>query len=1010
MTTKPSRRYPSAVHAWVVAGIVFVITACAAALLVWSMEQRRVQSERARVDSIVADRAHAIQSTIERALSSAYALSAMVHQAGGEFSNFEGVASEMLSLYPGVTMFALSPSGIVRKVVPLAGNEATMGFNQLKDPVQSKEANRAVQTGKLTLAGPLNLVQGGLGVVGRLPVYLQDSPLAGVNPSAPRFWGFVSVVIRLPEALAGSGVAQLADHGIAYELWRIRPDSQLRQSIAMSGTQAPVDTVDRDVLVPNGNWVLSGAPIQGWGDPAGLAFKVALGLLFSALLGWAAHLLMQLKRQEHNLEAQVVERTYEISATQNKLQATLDAIPDLMFELGLDGTVYDCRMPPALLLDIRPEQYLGRKAEDVLPVEAARTVGAALNEAQQTGRSEGGQVQLPFAQGLQWFEISVARKTPLEAVPAGMPDADAPRFILLARNITQRVQADLDLRIAATAFNAQDGMAVTDAQRRILRCNSAFTQITGYTEADVQGQSLNILNSGRHPREFYQTMWESVDTAGTWRGEVWNRRKNGAIYPDARSTTAVKDAQGQVTHYVNTFNDITQRKAAEEEINQLAFYDPLTHLPNRRLLVDRLRQALALGARSHHFGALQFIDLDNFKALNDSLGHDMGDLLLQQVATRLAACVRATDTVARLGGDEFVVLLTQLSTDRDEAAAHAEAVGEKMRHAITQPYLLETHEHQLSASLGITLYQGMDASIDELLKQADLAMYQAKAAGRNTLRFYDPQMQAVVNTRVALEADIRRALLVQQFQLYYQVQVDAQGLPVGAEALLRWPHPQRGMVPPNDFIPLAEDTGLILPLGLWVLQQACTQLRAWSQHAATQHLTLAVNVSARQFRQPDFVASVLQVLNNTGAAARLLKLELTESLLVNDVEETIAKMRALKASGVGFSLDDFGTGYSSLSYLKRLPLEQLKIDQSFVRDLLTDPNDAAIARTVIALGHSLGLAVIAEGVETEAQRSFLAAQGCDAYQGYLFSRPVPAQAFGEWLQRYVGQPPSFPTI
>ncbi|MEO5797578.1 MAG: EAL domain-containing protein [Rhodoferax sp.] len=978
------------------AGIVFVITACAACLLVWNMEQRRVQSERARVDSIVADRAHAIQSTIERALSSAYALSAMVHQAGGEFSNFEGVASEMLSLYPGVTMFALSPDGIVRQVVPLAGNEATLGFNQLTDPKQSKEAKLAVQTGKLTLAGPLNLVQGGLGVVGRLPVYLQDSQQTRVHPSGPRFWGIVSVVIRLPEALAGSGVAQLTEHGIAYELWRIRPDSQLRQRIAMSGTQAPADTVDRDVLVPNGKWVLSAAPIQGWGDPAGLAFKVALGVLFSALLGWAAHLLMQLKRQEQNLETQVAERTCEISATQNKLQATLDAIPDLMFELGLDGTVYDCRMPPALLLDIRPGQYLGRKAEDLLPTEAALTVAMALSEAQQIGRSEGGQLELPFAQGLQWFEISVARKTTLDG-----PDQDAPRFILLARNITQRVQADLDLRIAATAFNAQDGMAVTDAQRRILRCNSAFTQITGYTEADVQGQSLNILNSGRHPREFYQAMWDSVDATGTWRGEVWNRRKNGEIYPDSRSTTVVKDAHGQVTHYVNTFNDITQRKAAEEEINQLAFYDPLTHLPNRRLLVDRLRQGLALGARSHHFGALQFIDLDNFKALNDSLGHDMGDLLLQQVATRLAACVRATDTVARLGGDEFVVLLTQLSANREEAAAHAEAVGEKMRHAITQPYLLETHEHQLSASLGITLYQGMDASIDELLKQADLAMYQAKAAGRNTLRFYDPQMQAVVNTRVALEADIRRALLLQQFQLYYQVQVDAKGQPLGAEALLRWPHPLRGMVPPNEFIPVAEDTGLILPLGLWVLQQACTQLHAWSLQAATQHLTLAVNVSARQFRQPDFVASVLQVLGSTGAAAHLLKLELTESLLVNDVKETIAKMRVLKASGVGFSLDDFGTGYSSLSYLKRLPLEQLKIDQSFVRDLLTDPNDAAIARTVIALGHSLGLAVIAEGVETEAQRSFLATQGCDAYQGYLFSRPVPAQAFGEWLHRYV---------
>ncbi len=351
------------------------------------------------------------------------------------------------------------------------------------------------------------------------------------------------------------------------------------------------------------------------------------------------------------------------------------------------------------------------------------------------------------------------------------------------------------------------------------------------------------------------------------------------------------------------------------------------------------------------------------------------------------------------GGDEFVVLLTQLSTLREEAAAHAEAVGEKMRHAITLPYQLDTHEHQLSASLGITLYQGMDSNIDELLKQADLAMYQAKAAGRNTLRFYDPQMHAVVNARVALEADIRRALLLQQFQLYYQVQVDTQGLLVGAEALLRWLHPLRGMVPPNDFIPLAEDTSLILPLGHWVLQHACAQLHAWSQQADTRQLTLAVNVSARQFRQSDFVASVLQVLDSTQAPAHLLKLELTESLLVNDVEDTIAKMHALKARGVGFSLDDFGTGYSSLSYLKRLPLDQLKIDQSFVRDLLTDANDAAIARTVITLGHSLGLDVIAQGVETAEHQAFLALAGCDAYQGYFFGRPVPHAEFQRILQK-----------
>jgi len=350
-------------------------------------------------------------------------------------------------------------------------------------------------------------------------------------------------------------------------------------------------------------------------------------------------------------------------------------------------------------------------------------------------------------------------------------------------------------------------------------------------------------------------------------------------------------------------------------------------------------------------------------------------------------------SLARLGGDEFVILLAQLSSQREEAAAAAENIAEKVRHAITQPYSLATHEYELSASVGITLFQGAQDSIEDLLKQADLAMYQSKSAGRNTLRFYDPKMQAVVSARVAMEADIRRGLAQQQFQLYYQLQVDAEGQAVGAEVLLRWFHPVQGMVGPNKFIPVAEDTGLILPLGHWVLQTACTQLQLWSQNPRTQHLTLAVNVSVRQFRQPDFVASVIKILKDTAAPAHRLKLELTESLLVHDMEDTITKMHALKNLGLGFALDDFGTGYSSLSYLKRLPLDQLKIDRSFVNDLLTDPNDAVIAQTVITLGHSLGLAVIAEGVETAAQLDFLAQAGCDTYQGYLFGRPVPLLVF-----------------
>ena len=435
------------------------------------------------------------------------------------------------------------------------------------------------------------------------------------------------------------------------------------------------------------------------------------------------------------------------------------------------------------------------------------------------------------------------------------------------------------------------------------------------------------------------------------------------------------------------------RKAAEDETRQLAFYDPLTSLPNRRLFIDRLHHALAASPRSQRHGALLFIDLDNFKTINDTLGHDTGDLLLRQVAGRLSNCLRVGDTVARQGGDEFVILLMDLSEVLGEAAAQAEAIGGKLLAALNRPYQFADRAYHCTASIGATLFDGHLKSADELLKRADLAMYQAKAAGRNTLLFFEAGMQTAVILRAELETELRQGLQDGQFLLYYQAQVDDVGCITGAEALLRWQHPVRGLVSPATFIPVAEVTGLIVPLGRWVMDAACAQLTAWSARPATAHLTLAVNVSARQFRQPDFVTQVVELLDRTGANPRKLKLELTESMLVDNVEEVITNMNVLKDLGVGFSLDDFGTGYSSLSYLKRLPLDQIKIDQSFVRDVLTDPNDAAIVRTIVALAQSLGLSVIAEGVETEPQRDYLANHGCHAYQGYLYGRPLPLEQF-----------------
>ncbi len=566
-------------------------------------------------------------------------------------------------------------------------------------------------------------------------------------------------------------------------------------------------------------------------------------------------------------------------------------------------------------------------------------------------------------------------------------------------DITEQKRSEADLRIAAAAFESQEGMAITNADGIILRVNHAFTEITGYTAEEIVGKTPRVLKSNRHDADFYRSMWESIKSNGGWQGEIWDRRKNGEVYPKWLTISAVKDKQGAVTHFVSAQYDITARKQSEDKINELAFFDQLTGLANRTLLLDRLKQAMTASGRSGCNGALVFLDLDNFKSLNDTLGHDAGDLLLQQVARRLSACVRDGDTVARLGGDEFVVILANLSASDAEAASGAEMVAAKLLDALNMEYRFGDVAHHSTASIGATLFKGSLLSTDELMKQSDLAMYKAKSAGRNAVRFFDPAMEVTVKERSALESDLRHALHEKHFALHYQAQVAGERQVIGAEVLVRWMHPQRGMVLPDNFIPLAEETGLILPLGCWVLETACTQLAKWAVQPDMAHLTLAVNVSPSQFRQPDFVDQVLTVLAATQANPRRLKLELTENLLVQNIEDIIEKMTALKARGVGFALDDFGIGYSSLSYLKRLPLGQLKIDRSFVRDVLTDPNDAAIAKTVIALAQTLGLSVIAEGVETAAQREFLARSGCQDYQGYFFSRPLPIEGFEAFARR-----------
>ncbi|MDO8262917.1 MAG: EAL domain-containing protein [Gallionella sp.] len=549
------------------------------------------------------------------------------------------------------------------------------------------------------------------------------------------------------------------------------------------------------------------------------------------------------------------------------------------------------------------------------------------------------------------------------------------------------------LRVAAIAFEIEEGMIVTDSDEVIIRVNRVFTKLTGYSAEETIGKNLSMLKSDRQDAEFYPRLRETLHRDNYWQGEIWNQRKNGEIYPEWLTITAVVGKDGKITNYICAFFDITERKQAEDKIHNLAYYDPLSQLPNRRLLFDRLHQAVTTSARNQTCAGLLFIDLDNFKILNDTRGHDIGDLLLIEVGERLRTCIRESDTLARLGGDEFVVLLEGLSEDRTQAAVQARGVGEKMLMAINQPYVLKDIEHYSSASIGISLFASDRQNLDDLLKQADTAMYAAKKSGRNTLRFFDPAMQEALEIHSQLEAGLRKALPKDEFRLYYQVQVDSNQRFIGAEALIRWEHPEQGLISPAKFIPVAEETGLILPVGLWVLQTACAQLKEWESNPLARELSLAVNVSARQFRQPGFVKQISELIEQTLINPSLLKLELTESTVLENVADTIDKMHALKLIGVRFSMDDFGTGYSSLAYLTQLPLDQLKIDQSFVRNIGTKSADSMIVQTIIGMAHNLGIEVIAEGVETQAQRDFLLGAGCRFYQGYLFGRPVLVEEF-----------------
>lgn len=562
----------------------------------------------------------------------------------------------------------------------------------------------------------------------------------------------------------------------------------------------------------------------------------------------------------------------------------------------------------------------------------------------------------------------------------------------LDREYQQRAAA-IKLEQAATVFEfSKEGIIVTDADNKIVSVNRSFSEITGYSAEEVIGRNPNILSSGHQSRDFYEHMWADIVETGSWQGEVWDRRKNGEVYPEALTIIRVKNAEGVVINHLAIFSDISERRLAQERIQQLAHYDVLTGLPNRVLFNDRLEQAMIAAQRNHSKISLLFLDIDRFKQINDTLGHGVGDQLLQSVGQRLLECVREQDTVSRQGGDEFIVVLS------DAGSEGAELVADKIMQHITQPYIIEQHDLRVTASIGIAVYPDHAQDSESLIKYADVAMYQAKESGRNCFLHFDPAINASSYERLQLETALRGALERDELRIFYQAQVNlSDGRVLGCEALVRWQHASLGMLYPEKFIPLAEETGLVAAINYWVLEQAIKQCRAW-RDAGFESLTMSVNLSALQFRQHNLLQQIHDLLQKYAVPASALDLELTEGILMQGVERTLATLHELAAMGVIISIDDFGTGYSSLSYLKRFPIQQLKIDQSFVRDVATDASDATMVRTIILMAHSLRLQVIAEGVETQAQVDFLRQCGCECAQGYYFSRPVAAAEFEKQLK------------
>ncbi len=1147
---------------WSIGFFVFFLSLFASSAVIWHLEGMHLEKMRAEATEIAHENVNILRKSIDQKLALTYPIAAMIEQ-DGTIPNFETFGEKLLKYYPMISEIALVPNGIITRVVPRSTNEKALGFNLLTDAEQKAEALLARQTGELTLAGPLNLVQGGKGVVGRLPVFTKEK----------EFWGFVLIVIRFPEILNATTLNKLKKEGYEYTLSRINPTTKVEEIIAASATTSLTLPVEQTIDLPNAKWTLRIAPIKGWHQHWLLSFEIAIGLLLSILLGYIAKQYSELKNYRFSLEKLVKQRTAEIAQTKNQLQTLLDTIPDLIWLKDKEGIYLLCNPMFERFFGAKEEEIVGKSDYDFVDKELAdffrkndriamEAHAQSINEEWITFADDGHAalletVKIPMidenknligilgvahditerhtnenrihhltqtyatlsqcnhaivhsnspqelfericessvVQGgmnmawiglidpethyiypvasygdhlhyLDGLEISIQEDLPTgkgptgtsvrenrpfwcqdflsdpatelwhergkamgwqssAALPIHLYDDVIGVFTIYSQTLNAfdpliqelLIEMAMDISFAMENFdretkrktmenhliqteklleemsfaahiggweiNLKSGIGIWTKEASLIYDMDPSQEVTLETGLSVfQGEWLEkaqtALNDIVHKEVSREVELQMTTHIGN---QKWVRLIGSAIHEN-----------GEVTHLRGSVQDITAQKIAEEKVQWLAHYDPLTELPNRVLLNDRIKYAISIANRAKKSVSLLFLDLDHFKNINDSLGHTIGDELLIQVSKRMQSVVREEDTLSRQGGDEFIILLP--GTDAD-GAAH---VAEKLIDAISQPYHIQHHELSVTPSIGISLYPIDGNSSETLLQAADVAMYRAKHDGRNCYRFVTPEIQARSARNLELENALRYALKRDELEVYYQPQISIKGGHIiGAEALLRWNHPSMGMVSPAEFISIAEDSGQIIIIGEWVLRRALGQLKAWISEGMEPFI-MAVNLSAIQFRHPNLVSMILSILEELNLPAEYLELELTEGIAMENPLHAIELMNELYGHGIRMSIDDFGTGYSSLNYLKKFSVYKLKIDQSFIRDITENSEDKTIVNTIISMAHSLKMITIAEGVETAEQLALLRENGCNEVQGYYFSKPLPAAEFRQYVQ------------